>query len=303
MRSSAVVPLVLSIAAFILSMLCLFAGSKQGFMEDYAIVTLNTSQIGRNVFNDSESTSSGNPVTNWIHNITNSIESELNDDIGTFARDLGLHDWYSAHILDYCEGYFTPAAVPNATVTKSDIDKNITHCSNRTAFFHFDPSKTLQTELDNSGVGINLTSLDWPDAINDGIKTARVAQKAVFILYCLAAGLLLICALAALVGIFLTGRLTACVNMLLCTLAFFAILIASALATTVAVKVANVVNQHGKDIGVSASKGGRFMALTWVATVLALLDCAVWAVECCVGRRRKTYAKAQYGEFGGVERK
>jgi hypothetical protein len=41
MRLSALIPAVLSAAALILSFLCLFAGSKQGFMEDYAIVTVS----------------------------------------------------------------------------------------------------------------------------------------------------------------------------------------------------------------------------------------------------------------------
>lgn len=42
MRFSALIPVVLSAAAFILTFLCLFAGSKKGFMEDYAIVTVST---------------------------------------------------------------------------------------------------------------------------------------------------------------------------------------------------------------------------------------------------------------------
>jgi hypothetical protein len=41
MRLSALIPAVLSAAALILAFLCLFAGSKQGFMEDYAIVTVS----------------------------------------------------------------------------------------------------------------------------------------------------------------------------------------------------------------------------------------------------------------------
>jgi general stress protein CsbA len=42
MRFSAFIPVVLSAAAFILTFLCLFAGSKKGFMEDYAIVTVSS---------------------------------------------------------------------------------------------------------------------------------------------------------------------------------------------------------------------------------------------------------------------
>lgn len=42
MRLSALIPVVLSIAALILSFLCLFAGSKKGFMDSYAVVTVST---------------------------------------------------------------------------------------------------------------------------------------------------------------------------------------------------------------------------------------------------------------------
>lgn len=40
MRAAALVPVALAIVAFVLSMLCLFAGNKPGFMEDYHIVTV-----------------------------------------------------------------------------------------------------------------------------------------------------------------------------------------------------------------------------------------------------------------------
>lgn len=241
--------------------------------------------------NTSSSASSGNIISSWIHNITGGIEDDINEDLSSLAKDLGLHDWYSAHILDYCEGYYTPAAVANATLSKHDIHKNITSCSNRTAFFTFNPTNVLQHELNQSGVGVNLTSLDWPDGINDAIKTLRVAQKAAFILYCIAAGTLLIAALSALAGVFFSGRLSASINILICCLAFLAILIASAISTAVAVKAAHAINKHGKIVGVSASKGGRFMALTWVATGLAFLNILVWMFECVVGRRQRRSSK------------
>lgn len=45
MRFSALIPVVLSAAALILTFLCLFAGSKKGFMEDYAIITVSRSLL------------------------------------------------------------------------------------------------------------------------------------------------------------------------------------------------------------------------------------------------------------------
>ncbi|KAI7296941.1 hypothetical protein KC352_g6 [Hortaea werneckii] len=106
MRLLAILPLALSAAALILSFLCLFAGSKKGFMEDYAVVTLNASQIGQSLFEDGDSSSSSdsdNPLSSFIDDVTSSIEDEIEDTLTSFAKDLGLHDFYSAHLLDFCE--------------------------------------------------------------------------------------------------------------------------------------------------------------------------------------------------------
>lgn len=62
MRFSALIPVLLIAASFILAFLCLFAGSHKGFLEDYAVLTLNTSRIGYDVFNSSDS-SSDNALT------------------------------------------------------------------------------------------------------------------------------------------------------------------------------------------------------------------------------------------------
>jgi len=42
MRFAVLFPLACSIAGFVLAMLCLFAGHKPGFMEDYDIVRVST---------------------------------------------------------------------------------------------------------------------------------------------------------------------------------------------------------------------------------------------------------------------
>ena len=42
MRFTPLLPLLLTMAAFILGMLCLFAGNKPGFMEDYDIITVSS---------------------------------------------------------------------------------------------------------------------------------------------------------------------------------------------------------------------------------------------------------------------
>lgn len=115
------------------------------------------------------------------------------------AQELGIKQWYSLHLMDMCEGTYSP----NATFKKAHY--NISSCSNMTAMFHFDPTAEINKELQKSGLDINITSLDWPDDIQKGLNTLNTALDAVFVLYCIgiaAAGLAI---LTALVAIFLSG--------------------------------------------------------------------------------------------------
>jgi len=93
MRISALAPVLLCTAALVLSFLCLFAGSKRGFMNDYSILTLNTSRIGASFLNAAHSSS--NPLISFIDNATNSVENAINQDVSSVARTLGIHDFYS----------------------------------------------------------------------------------------------------------------------------------------------------------------------------------------------------------------
>ena len=290
MRFSAIIPILLCAAALVLSLLCLFAGSSKSFMQEYAIVTLNTSQIGQNFFNTSQ-TSSNNPLTSWIKNITNSIGGDVNAEVASFAKDLGLHDFYNAHLMDYCEGYYVPGPVPNATLSASEIHENVTSCSNKTAAYTFDPRSTLQRELNASGhSNINLeNNLNWPSAIDTGLHALRVAQIVTFILYCVGIGMIGIAFILAVLGLFLGGRVSAFINVTIDVLAFLVIGSASAISTAVAVKATNIINKYGDEIGVSATKGNKFMIITWVATGLMLVASLVWCVDCIAGRRNHRY--------------
>ena len=77
-------------------------------------------------------------------------------------------------------------------------------------------------------------------------------------------------------------------------IAFLALGIASAVSTVIAVKVVDAVNKYGNEIGVSAYRGNKFMAMTWAATAIMLLGSILWIIDCCVPRARRkqvTYVK------------
>lgn len=96
-RWHAVAPLVISFVAFVLALICVSAGSKRGYLENIDLLTLNTSMLGRLTPNASKSHS---PLLNSVES---SIKGDINSLAADIAKDLHIHDFYSAHILDYCE--------------------------------------------------------------------------------------------------------------------------------------------------------------------------------------------------------
>lgn len=74
-------------------------------------------------------------------------------------------------------------------------------------------------------------------------------------------------------------------NVIIDWLAFITIGIASALATAVGVKGAEIVNKYGGEIGIAASKGKGFLILTWVSTGCMFLGTFVWCFAFFEGRR------------------
>jgi hypothetical protein len=254
---------------------------------------LNTSRLGYNLLN--ASTSGSNPISNLFHDIQNHFSEEINEAAGDIAQALGVDDFYSVHILDYCYGDYTPGPVPNATLSSKDIHKNLTACSNTTAPFHFDPTAIIQQKLNESGVDITLDDLNWPEDIQKGIDALNALETTMFVLYCIAIGFIGISFLAALPAVFAAGRLAACVNVMFASLGFLAIGLASALVTAVIVKASNIINKYGREIGLEAQRGGKFLTITWVATGLMLLALVFWMFEVCFGhrRRRDTYVHKQ----------
>lgn len=295
MRPTAVLPALLSAAALVLAFLCLFAGHKKDFMEDYNVLTLNVSRLGEGLVNGSLGSDQGALGSLWDL-VPDSIQSDVGEAAEKVAEELGIEDFYSAHLLTYCSGQYTPTETPNASIPLSAIRKNLTFCSPARAMFWFDPSSILEHALNASGLDVTLSDLEWPDDIDRGLATLRAVQQAAFVLYCVAIALISVVFAGAVAAVFASGRLSACVNFLIGALAFLAIGLASALVTAVIEKGADVVNEHGQDVGVQAVKGRKFLAITWVSTGLVFLSLVYWVVEVCVGGKRR---KAAAGYAGG----
>jgi hypothetical protein len=158
--------------------------------------------------------------------------------------------------------------------------------------FHFSPGEIIEQKLNESNLPITLQDLNWPDDIQRGIDALHVLQTAVFVLYCISIGLIFIALIPSLIAVFTSGRMSACCCVIFSALAFLAVGIASALVTAVIVEGVKVINRHGEQIGLSADRGNKFMAITWASTALTLVALIWWLLETCIGHRKKTpYAK------------
>ena len=250
---------------------------------------LNTSRIAQNLVQNNSSSSS-NPIINFLHNnpLTQDIENEASKLFSSIAKDLGIADFYSAYILDHCEGTYVPGPVPNATLPRSKIKTNVTSCSNHTSFSTFDPIQAIQATLDKSKTGITLAELDFPQDLEKGITALRDAFHTIFILYCLAIGLSFLTLLFSMFlatppGARLRRFVAAGLQILLIVLTTLCLAIASVVATIVTVKGTNTINKYGNRIGVSGNRGNGFLALTWAATGCMVLACLICLIPLCFG--------------------
>ena len=182
---------------------------------------VNTSKYFGNDDNNKPEDNSDDGIFGKLHdkfdNITddakdrlgNRIQQGLNDIVDTVAEKLNIHDFYSAHLMDYCEGYYAPSSIGNST---TDPWKNITRCSNTTSQGGFNPTAILQSELRS---GVNLEDLKWPEEVETAIKAVEVAMKVMFILYCIGAGFAGLGLLGAIGGLFANGRIAAILNFMI----------------------------------------------------------------------------------------
>lgn len=140
-------PIICSLAATILAFLLVFAGKSPNFMEDAHIIMLNTSSLGKNLVPTATSgggdkptstdgscgglggflgkacgaaTSAVGSVATQAAGVLGDVEGDIADKL---AAKLGIKEFYSLHVMDACEGDFTP------NVTAADAKYNVSSCT------------------------------------------------------------------------------------------------------------------------------------------------------------------------------
>ncbi|KXJ95622.1 actin cortical patch SUR7/pH-response regulator pali [Microdochium bolleyi] len=308
------IPLALSIAAFVLSMLALFAGTgqQQQALEEYHMFSINVSHFGQELIPSSTqnqpprpSQSSGggfwdnlgDTISGIGNEIQDTITDQVNDVIGDVVDEitekLGISQWYSLHVMNWCEGDFAP----NSTAVGAWY--NTTNCTERAAGISFNLTEILNHEISIGPLDFNTNEIPLPDRIESAVEQLNSALYALFILFVLAAafsGFTILLTLVTIVTSFLWGRTshhhqaghrkTIIGNAVFNFLAVVMLAVAAAIATVVGKKAASEITDAGKDVGISANAGMKFIAICWGAFGAGFLAFVFWSALCCFPREK-----------------
>ncbi|KAI1336277.1 hypothetical protein F5Y15DRAFT_395054 [Xylariaceae sp. FL0016] len=345
-----VLPLVFSIVGFVLAMICLFAGTGPQYkaMEPYHIIAINMSNFGHDIIDNladsataTTTSSSSEPTETDDGSLWDQIvdgAEDLGDDIGDeidkieqdiedfandlandaadkLADDLGIDEWYSLHVMNFCRGQFAPNATsPNAWF-------NTTNCTSREPGVNLNLTKIVQDALLNS-TSFDDTFGSWGDDLMDELKSLLVVPDdiqdavdylngfllALFVFYVLAAGFSGISFLFCIIVMVLRrkdiSRGIIWMNVVIDTLAVLMLTIASATVTAISNKGVKEINDKGQDIGISGIRGTKIIILSWVAFGVMFLTLVFWsAYACgCAGRsatKRSSKDPEKRSRFGG----
>lgn len=108
--------------------------------------------------------------------------NSASSDATSLVEAYGIHDWYSMHVMNYCEGSYS-----------SYNTKTNGSCSGQTPFFYFNPINIMDSQF-NTGtnvsvlgvhLGIELSASGWPSQITNALKNSEGAYKFMFFMLCM----------------------------------------------------------------------------------------------------------------------
>ncbi|KAJ2903741.1 uncharacterized protein MKZ38_009393 [Zalerion maritima] len=295
MRLPIGVPLAVVIASLVLAVLALIAGKHPGFMEDYHIIMLNTTYLGKNLLKtptpgqgDPSPTSCG-PLKGALSELCASatavagsaVDSAISD-LATVANDaadkladkLGIHQWYSLHVMNICQGAFTP----NATAVGAGY--HVSGCTEPLKSSNFNISALLSRELGAGPFHIELADIGFTQDLQKELDKIPSLLLAIAIPYILGVSFIGISLLLFTVERFIP-KITAIV------IAALALLTGNVITTYCAKSLADKINGFGQHIGLSASSGQKFLIITWIAFGLTVIVAAYWTHEFRQKRRAR----------------
>jgi hypothetical protein len=224
-------------------------------------------------------------VDEGVDKVKGGINDIANDAADKLADELGISEWYSVHLMDYCEGAFKP----DASAPSPGFD--VTECSKPSVGAKVNLTDILGREIDAGPLDISLADLDWPEGIQKRIDALNDALTAVTVFYLLGMGLAGVCLFVAAAD-FAAGALPRRVAGLVTTLGAgtsalgtLSMTVGSAITTASARQGAEIITDVGSTVGVSATAGNKFIILSWVGTGLIAVCALVWVPTWWKNRR------------------
>ena len=157
----------------------------------------------------------------------------------------------------------------------------------------FNLTELLDKEMSVGPLDFNLKDLDWPDEIQKQLDKLNDALMGLFILYVLGMGLSGVAILGCGTSAALPERKSVSLgNLIAAALAAGSLAIGSILITVAVTKGVDEINDKGEKVGVSVSRGTRFLAISWVATGVMLSATVFWGVRFCLDKRRLRSVKS-----------
>ncbi|KAL7950055.1 actin cortical patch SUR7/pH-response regulator pali [Trichoderma barbatum] len=307
LRFAVLIPLIFSFVAFVLTNLTLFAGNQKGFMEEYAVLRINTTMLGQNVLQTDDKPDSSNEddgdeslwdkITDKADDLGDDAKDKINEIAGDIIDDvaerLGVSDWYSIHIMNACWGGF------GSNATASHFQLNVTNCTQSSPANRFNLTDIMDRQLSLGPFHISLEKIHWPGSIQLKISALNSALMALFVFYVLGVGFSGLAMLAC-IPTFVLGekKILLMANTALASLAAATITLASIIATAASCIAVNAINVEGKPVSVVASRGTKFYTLTWVTAALMMLSTAFWVGKFVLVWKTEKKDRERYSKEG-----
>lgn len=247
----------------------------------------------------SEPTTTDSGWEGWFTSVVATIASEIGDELNDIGNDiadklsaeLGISQWYSLHVMNACEGSYSP----NATTPGAGY--NTTNCTAQEAGFQFNLTEVVNHEISFGPLDLNPADLPIPDEITDAINYVNGFLLAIFVVFCIGAGFAGLSFLASIAALSMGARSQAgtvksgpsrgisLINTILSGLAAVALAIGAVTTTVIAKRGQNDINKKGGEVGISANAGTKFIIITWVSFASMFVAFLYWIVASIKGRK------------------
>ncbi|KAK4156146.1 protein ECM7 [Chaetomidium leptoderma] len=314
-------PVLCSFSALILVMLAFFAGNSPGVLDNYDIITVNTSGLGTHLANkdtartaihtraiidddcgvldrilgkcspaapDATATSAPPPAPSPVQDKVNNTANDISD-----ALSKKLHDFYSLYALAACEGDFT-----------ADGNRRISTCY---SYFSTESSNIPSLLLSSLDLDLNLSPSDvgLPSTLKSALDGLDTLLKAFAVMFCIGIGFTGLAFLSSIPALALSSddggngyTWSVWSNLVFTSTALF-FLVLGGLVAAIGAKVAEGrVNDLGEDVGVGAVAGTAWVSMAWagIALMVGVLLYWVWRVVKLRHELRRAQREARMAE-------